>query len=103
MNPMRVLFALPIVALLTATTVTPVHAATGEFFFETDAGRQMRLVSPPPNRCIRLPEPSPAVSNQTDGRAHLFVSPDCQGQLMEVPSRGTWRKEVYSARSVRFD
>jgi hypothetical protein len=102
---MKILLALPIAALLAAAGAAPAHAATGEFYFETDAGRHQVLLDPPSGRCIRFRELSPAVSNQTGSTARLYVGDHCEpeGQLFVVPPRGTWRKEIYSAHSVRFD
>ncbi|NRQ39281.1 hypothetical protein HII36_46790 [Nonomuraea sp. NN258] len=97
--------AVPLALLLAAgAVVTPAYAATGEFFFETGPGRMLRLFNPPSGRCIRLPDPSPAVANHTDRTAHLWASTGCTGEALDVPSGGTWRKDGRAfARSVRFD
>ncbi|MET7338580.1 hypothetical protein [Nonomuraea sp. NPDC005650] len=88
---------------LTFLLAPAAHAATGEFFFETGPGRTLRLFNPPSGRCIKLPDPSPAVSNQTDRTASLWMSDHCTEPLLDVAGGQAWRRtQRVWARSVTF-
>ncbi|MCK2218300.1 hypothetical protein MF672_031585 [Actinomadura sp. ATCC 31491] len=97
------LAALPLALPLTLLPAPAAHAATGEFFFETGAGRMLRLFNPPSGRCIRLPDASPAVANHTDRTVSLWMSDHCTDPLFNLPAGESWRRtERVYVRSVTF-
>ncbi|MFD9902855.1 hypothetical protein [Streptomyces sp. NPDC059063] len=117
---MSALLALPVAALVTATSgvtstyAAPAEIAQGEFLFTTADGRGHRMLNPPAGKCIKLPDQgSTNGTNVTNKKAHIFATyvsaTDCRQEVASAEKnsgRGTpWSTPDFqpTAHAVRFD
>ncbi|MFD7978602.1 hypothetical protein [Streptomyces sp. NPDC059071] len=99
---------------LTAVTVSPAHAATGDFGYRVTGldGQPLAVTlrDPASGECVTLPEvadpdasaPAFAPHNDTDEWATVFTEPDCTGDSWTLRPHGRPASDRLKLRSVVF-